>query len=105
VVACGEPGRDDPALSLGCSGSTACRCEVGQHTGSSNAASNGIDTAEADAKYLRRRCLSLPRLGLRLAAQELLTKVRDASKQAAEAYRGFAILWMRLSLTMLLRAS
>ncbi len=49
---------------------------------------NGLDTTEADAKYFE---ATLPKLGEeRIAGPErevLLTKLRDASKQAAAAYR------------------
>ena len=50
---------------------------------------NGIDTAEADAKYFEK---TLPDLAeQRLAGpqrDELLSQIRESSKQAAEAYRG-----------------
>jgi uncharacterized protein (DUF885 family) len=50
---------------------------------------NGIDTAEADAKYFEE---TLPKLAEeRISGQQrdqLLSQVRDASKQAAGAYRG-----------------
>jgi uncharacterized protein (DUF885 family) len=50
---------------------------------------NGIDTSEADAKYFEK---TLPELAeARISGprrEELLAKIRDASKRAAEAYRG-----------------
>jgi uncharacterized protein (DUF885 family) len=50
---------------------------------------NGIDTAEADAKYFEKTLPELAEARVTGAQRaELLTKLRDASKQAAEAYRG-----------------
>ena len=50
---------------------------------------NGIDTAEADAKYFEKTLLELAEARVTGARRdELLTTLRDASKQAAEAYRG-----------------
>ena len=50
---------------------------------------NGIDTSEADAKYFEE---TLPKLAEERVTgtqrPQLLTQIRDASKQAAEAYRG-----------------
>ncbi|MFY9610629.1 MAG: DUF885 domain-containing protein [Blastocatellia bacterium] len=48
---------------------------------------NGIDTAEADAKYFEKTLPELAEARLTGARRdELLTKIRDASKQAADAY-------------------
>ncbi len=52
---------------------------------------NGIDTSEADAKYFEE---TLPKLAEERITgpqrEQLLAQIRDASKQAAEAYRGLA---------------
>src|SRR5262245_15006335 len=51
---------------------------------------NGIDTSEADAKYFDETLPKLAEQRISGADREmLLTQVRDASKQAASAYRGF----------------
>ena len=50
---------------------------------------NGIDTAEADAKYFEKTLPELAETRITGARrEELLAKIRDASKQAADAYRG-----------------
>ncbi len=50
---------------------------------------NGIDTAEADARYFEKTLPELAEARVTGARrEELLTRVRDASKQAADAYRG-----------------
>ena len=50
---------------------------------------NGIDTAEADAKYFEKTLPELAEARLTGARRdELVTKLRDTSKQAAAAYRG-----------------
>src|SRR6185436_9442034 len=50
---------------------------------------NGIDTSEADAKYFEE---TLPKLAADRVSgpqrEQLLTQLRDASKQAGAAYRG-----------------